>query len=49
MPTAAEAAQSTRATGDLLRRFKEQTTSMKHHPPPSEAELDLLVSSACSS
>lgn len=44
MPSAAEAAQSTRRTGDLLRRIKEQTTSMKHHPPPSEAELDLLVS-----
>jgi hypothetical protein len=44
VPSAAEAAQSTRRTGDLLRRFKEQTTSMKHHPPPSEAELDLLVS-----
>lgn len=44
VPSVAEAAQSTRRTGDLLRRIKEQTTSMKHHPPPSEAELDLLVS-----
>ena len=43
MPLPSEAVQSTRATTDLLRRYKETATSYKHHPPPSEAELDLMV------
>lgn len=43
VPLPEQAAQSTKATGDLLRRFKEMGANMKSHPPPSAAEQDLLV------
>ena len=43
VPLPAQAAQSTKATGDLLRRFKELGANMKSHPPPTAAEQELLV------
>lgn len=43
MPSVEEAAQSTRKTGDLLRRFKETKVTMHQPPPPTDEELDLQV------
>ena len=43
VPLPAQAAQSTKATGDLLRRFKELGANMKSHPPPTAAEQELMV------
>lgn len=41
--SAEEAAQSTRRTGDLLRRLKETKVTMHPPPPPTDEELDLQV------
>jgi len=41
VPSVEEAAQSTRKTGDLLRRFKETKVTMHQPPPPTDEELDL--------
>ncbi len=43
MLSAEEAAQSTRRTGDLLRRLKETKVTMHPPPPPTDEELDLQV------
>ena len=43
MPLPEEAAKSTKASHDLLRRFKELGANMKTHAPPSAIEQDLQV------